>query len=124
MLRPIGLTATGLRIVLALVVASGLSLHGLKKRSLSGTGSTAAFVVGLVNMAVSFRFGMLLILFYYSSSYLTKLKQERKQRLEAHYKIGGQRDAVQVFANSLLATLTAAAYWYYVGEDRHVSECI
>jgi uncharacterized membrane protein len=109
------------RVAVALAVAAGLSAHGLKKRSLSASGSAAAFVVGLVNMAVSFRFGMILILFYYSSSYLTKLKQERKQRLEAHYKIGGQRDAVQVFANSLLATITAAAYWYYVGEDRNVS---
>lgn len=63
---------------------------------------------------------MTLILFYYTSSKLTKLKEEVKSRLEADYAVGGQRNYIQVFANSILATIVALIYMIYCGEDRKI----
>ena len=75
-----------IRVLVGIALSAALAIHGYRKRSLSGSGSAAAFVVGFVHFAVSLQFGLILILFYYTSSFLTKLKQDRKQRLEAHYR--------------------------------------
>lgn len=110
-----------LHIVLSVLLAGTLSVHGFRKRSLSISGSIVAFIVGFLHFAVSAKFGVVLILFYYTSSYLTKLKQERKQKLEAHYKIGGQRNAIQVLSNSVLATIVVVLYGYFIEKNDDVS---
>ncbi len=102
-------------------IAFGLAAHGRKKKSLSVSGALAAIFVGFCSFWISYRFGLILILFYYSSSKLTKLKEEVKAKLEADYLVGGQRDWIQVFANSILATAVCIAYWWFVGEDSHVN---
>lgn len=109
------------RAAIGVAVALTLSAHGMRKKSLSMSGSVAAFAVGFLHTAVSLRFGTILILFYYTSSYLTKLKQERKRVLEAHYKVGGQRNWIQVLSNSAMGTVTATLFWFLVGEDANVS---
>ena len=70
-----------LRILLAFILASALSYHGKRKKSLDSSGSAAAFVVGFVSFTASYRFGAILIIFYLSSSRLTKLKADLKQVL-------------------------------------------
>jgi len=106
-----------IRFVVAWFLASWLSRRGLRKLSLSNSGAWAAWFVGLASFASSFRFGLLLILFYQTSSWLTKYKQEVKARLEADHKPGGQRDAAQVLSCSLLATLIAVTFLVFEGED-------
>jgi uncharacterized membrane protein len=108
------------RYALAVGVALGLSYHGLRKKSLSKSGGFAAVLVGFTSFACSYRFGLILILFYYSSSKFTKLKQEYKASIEEDYAVGGQRNWKQVFASSVLATVVAFAYYYWCGEDSHI----
>ena len=105
------------RIVWAIVIATLLSLHGLKKKSLSLSGAMAAFFVGFCSFAVGVRFGVILILFYFTGSQLTKMGKVRKAQLEEDYTVGGQRSWIQVFACSILATVCALLYLYFVGED-------
>ena len=107
-----------IRFVVALWLASWLSRRGLRKQSLSNSGAWAAWFVGLASFASSFRFGLVLILFYQTSSYWTKYKQEEKARFDADHKPGGQRDATQVLSCSLLATLIAVIFLVFEGEDR------
>ncbi|KAI8473954.1 MAG: integral membrane protein DUF92-domain-containing protein [Monoraphidium minutum] len=98
------------RLAVATALAAVMARRGLRKRSLSRSGAAAAFAVGLSTMQASYTFGLLLILFYTTSSKLTKLQQERKQQLEDGFKADGQRGAVQVLSNSLggvAAALTA-----------------
>ena len=71
------------RPVLALLFAVALSVRGLRKRSLDRSGAAAAFFVGFVAFCASYRFGVVLLLFYQSSSSLTKLGSAAKARLEA-----------------------------------------
>jgi uncharacterized membrane protein len=51
-------------------------------------GAISALLVGFGSFAVSYRFGVILILFYYSSSKLTKVKEDIKAKLEDGYVIG------------------------------------
>lgn len=64
---------------------------------------------------------MILVLFYYTSSKLTKVKESYKATLEHDYAIGGQRNWIQVFANSILATAVCIAYVHLFGDDTYVS---
>src|SRR2546428_34043 len=76
-------------------------------------------------MYAGLRFAVTLLVFFYSSSLLTKYRGDMKQKVDAEYKeggssvaiiccsnsyvAGGQRDAVQVLCNGLWGTLAAAA---------------
>jgi len=110
-----------LRNVCAVFIALGLSYHGLSKRSLNISGCIAAIFVGYAAFACSYRCGLLLILFYYSSSKLTKWREEFKARFEENYAVGGQRNWMQVFASSILATAVGIAFYLLCGEDQHIS---
>lgn len=72
---------------------------------MSLSGATAAFSVGLVAFGASYRSGIILILFYLTGSKLTKYGKQIKTRLEADYAVSSQRGAIQVLANSLLASV-------------------
>ncbi|WP_028530866.1 DUF92 domain-containing protein [Paenibacillus sp. HW567] len=76
------------------------------KRSLSFSGMLAAVVMGTIYFGAgnAFWFGILL-LFFISSSLLSKLHHENKAELEATYDKTGRRDAGQVFANGGLGML-------------------
>lgn len=83
-----------------------LGLRGYRKRSLDLSGAISAALVGAVTLFCSFRVTCVLLAFYFSSSALTKFKEELKDIEEGH-KAGGQRNWVQVFANSLVPTVLA-----------------
>jgi uncharacterized protein (TIGR00297 family) len=110
------------RWAVALLVAALIALGGLRKQSLSGDGAAAAFVVGTFCMAASPRLGVTLIVFFVSSSALTKLGKRRKQKLEDGFKASGQRNAVQVFANGALPTLIALCTLLVVRGDTRQTE--
>lgn len=76
------------------------------KQSLSFSGMLAAIVMGTIYFGAgnAFWFGILL-LFFISSSLLSKLHHENKAELEATYDKTGRRDAGQVFANGGLGML-------------------
>lgn len=109
------------RYAMALAIALGLSYHGLSKRSLSKSGSFAAIFVGFASFACSYRFGAILILFYYSSSKFTKWGKDLKASIEEDYAVGGERNWKQVFASSVLATIVAILYYLTFGEDKPIS---
>ncbi len=94
-----------------LILACALSLHGLRKRSLSPSGAAAAFFVGYTMLAVPPRtFGVALIIFYLAGSRATKVGKALKTKLEEGHQEAGYRNAAQVLCNSLSAAV-AALLW-------------
>ncbi|KAI0355212.1 hypothetical protein OH77DRAFT_1437130 [Trametes cingulata] len=94
-----------------LVLAVALSLHGLRKRSLSPSGAAAAFFVGYTMLSVPLRtFGVALIVFYLAGSRATKVGKSLKKQLEEGHQDAGYRNAAQVLCNSLSAA-AAALLW-------------
>ncbi|CAM9690825.1 unnamed protein product, partial [Heterosigma akashiwo] len=99
------------RFLAALLISLYLGKSGYKKKSLDFSGAVAAVTVGLISFTVSIRFGAILILFYKSSSVLTKYKGKIKQKMDDHSLEGGQRNYVQVYSCSALASAVALAYF-------------
>lgn len=97
--------------ICALLIALLLAAHGLRKKSLSKSGALAAFSVGLLGWGCGPRFGLTMILFYYSSSKLTKWKGDFKRKYEEDYKEGGQRDASQVLSCSAPAVAVGLVHF-------------
>jgi len=97
-----------------------LAVRGLKRKSLDRSGALAAAFVGFFSFASNLRSGLLLILFYLSSSRLTKWKQEIKKKLDADYKPGGERNWVQVLSASLFGTFLSVVHFLIVQEDSNI----
>ena len=108
-------------LIIASVLAITLAAHGYKKGSLSESGALAAFFVGFISFGTSSRFGFILILFYYTSSKLTKVKEDIKAKLEDNYVSGGRRGSFQVFACSLLGTVVCILFACYIGDDCQIT---
>jgi len=97
--------------MIALILASLLSAHGLRKKSLSPSGAFTAFLVGFLMLGGSvYVFGVTLIGFYLIGSRATKYGKDRKARLEDGYHEGGYRSGWQVLSNSVSA-LVACFLW-------------
>lgn len=82
------------------VCAGLIAVLAYKKQWLSGSGAYAAAIMGTIYYGAGnlLWFG-LLILFFISGSLLSKMKGERKRKLEQDYAKTSRRDAGQVFAN-------------------------
>jgi uncharacterized membrane protein len=63
------------------------------------------------------RFGALLIVFYLSSSKVTRVGSSIKSKLEKNHAEGGSRDSTQVLSNSLPAVAAACLYCFAVGDQ-------
>lgn len=96
----------------ALTIAATIALRGRRSQSLSSSGATAAFLVGLLSWISSVRFGSTLIAFYLASTRATRFKAASKAQLEDDFKTAhGNRSALQVLASSLPAVVLAVAYF-------------
>ncbi|MGD8813917.1 MAG: DUF92 domain-containing protein [Anaerolineales bacterium] len=82
--------------------------------ALSQTGALAATLVGGITFGTGGLIpGVLLILFFLSSSVLSRLGGSRKRSLHAKFAKGGQRDHGQVLANGLVAAVMALFFGVY-----------
>ena len=70
------------RVACAAALAFWMSRRGLAKKSLDTAGAVTAFCVGFLCLAASWRCGVCLFVFYFTSSRVTKIGSARKQKLE------------------------------------------
>mmetsp|Transcript_22137 Transcript_22137/g.46707 ORF Transcript_22137/g.46707 Transcript_22137/m.46707 type:complete len:397 (-) Transcript_22137:168-1358(-) len=106
-----------IRTFVGIVLAQRISNSGLKKRSLSKSGALSAFAVASLSLATSWRNGVTLLAFYWTSSKLTRVGSKIKGKLEEGATEGGNRGASQVFACSLIAVICACIRRIVVGCD-------
>jgi uncharacterized protein (TIGR00297 family) len=99
-----------------LLVAALISFIARKARSLTIGGAIVATLIGTVAVAAGWNWGALLIIYFASSTVLSRsgrsLKEQRTASIVAK---GGERDAIQVLANG--ATFAGAAIAMLVRPD-------
>jgi uncharacterized protein (TIGR00297 family) len=96
------------RLLVGLALAVAIALIARFARSLSNSGAIAAIVLGAIAFAAGWEWAVVLVAHFVAASALSKMWAERKARRTASMVAkGGERDAVQVFANG--AVFGAAA---------------
>lgn len=86
-------------------LAALIAARAVRRRSLDASGGAAGFAVMALHLACGYRYGALLLAFFFTSSKVTKIGEDRKRRVEEDFKEGGQRNWIQVLANSAIATV-------------------
>ncbi|KAI7745742.1 hypothetical protein M8C21_026348 [Ambrosia artemisiifolia] len=100
-----------MQVLIAVLISTFIAVNSYRKNSLDVSGAFAGFFVMAVHLSVNYRFGAMLLAFFFTSSKLTKIGEERKRSVDADFKAGGQRNWIQVFSNSGIATILVIAYW-------------
>ncbi|EOA19515.1 hypothetical protein CARUB_v10002408mg [Capsella rubella] len=98
-------TSPQFRLILAVILSSLIAFRSYKRRSLDLSGGIAGFLVMTIHFTAGFRYGALLLVFFLTSSKLTKVGEDKKRRVDAEFKEGGQRNWVQVLCNSGIASV-------------------
>lgn len=100
-----------MKFYLVILLCTILSLHGVKKKSLSTDGAIAAFIVGIIIFShPDITWSLILIGFYLSGSILTKIGAQWKKKYEESYIEGGQRNSIQVLANGLTGAVLSLVH--------------
>lgn len=86
--------------------------------ALTTSGAVAAAIVGgFIFGFGGFPWASLLLLFFISSSLLSRLFKEKKKPLSSHFSKGSRRDLGQVVANGGVAVILVVLYWFYPNLD-------
>ncbi|KAA8523070.1 hypothetical protein F0562_009493 [Nyssa sinensis] len=101
--------------IVAVLISSAIAIRAYRRKSLDLSGAFMGFIVMTIHIAVNYRFGAMLLVFFFTSSKLTKVGEEKKRSLDADFKEGGQRNWVQVLSNSGIATLLVLIFWKLTG---------
>lgn len=96
---------------IAVLLSSAIAIRAFKRNSLNLSGAFLGFIVMFIHIAVNYRLGAMLLVFFFTSSKLTKVGVERKRNIDADFKEGGQRNWIQVLSNSGIATLLVLIVW-------------
>lgn len=90
-----------------------VSVAAYYARSLDLSGAIAATVVGTIIFGIGgWQWALILLIFFISSSALSKAFSKRKKGLDEKFSKGGRRDHAQVLGNGGLATLFALLYGF------------
>ncbi|XAR53302.1 hypothetical protein NMG60_11021805 [Bertholletia excelsa] len=111
------MAAITLQPVIAVLVSLAIAARSYRRKSLDLSGAFTGFIVMAIHIAVNYRLGALLLVFFFTSSKLTKVGEDKKRRVDADFKEGGQRNWVQVLSNSGIATLLVLTIWKLNGSQ-------
>ncbi|XP_011314838.1 transmembrane protein 19 [Fopius arisanus] len=103
------------RWLLAVIFPILFAIWGVKRRSLDLSGAMLGLLMGFILTLTNYAHLACLISFFVSSSLATKFRAEKKRRVEADFKEGGQRNWIQVLCNGGMASQLALLYLLDVG---------
>ena len=108
MLQPI------LQLVLGFLCAVIIAFTAYRARSLSRSGALGALLEGTIIFGLGgWRWAVLLLAFFISSSALTRTFAKRKAALNEKFDKDGQRDIGQVLANGGIASIFAGLHFFF-----------
>eukprot|EP00112_Aurelia_sp_Birch-Aquarium-sp1_P008998 Seg2007.7 transcript_id=Seg2007.7/GoldUCD/mRNA.D3Y31 product="Transmembrane protein 19" protein_id=Seg2007.7/GoldUCD/D3Y31 len=103
------------KLCFAFTAAIALSVRGYKRKSLNLSGAVCAVLVGFTLTLANYCFFTTLLAFFASSSFWTRWKAEKKRKIEAGFKEGGQRNWMQVICNGGVPTAISIIYLLEIG---------
>jgi uncharacterized protein (TIGR00297 family) len=96
------------------ILAIAISVSAWKAGALSISGASAAVIIGLLIFGLGgLRWAVLLLVFFISSSLLSRFFKNQKRRLEANYSKGEKRDWGQVAANGGLGAALVIVHTFF-----------
>lgn len=102
------------QLIIGVVLAAGIALGAFWVKALDGSGAWAAFILGSVVFGLGgMAWALVLMVFFVSSSSLSRLFKKQKESAEEKFAKGSRRDARQVLANGGLAGLAVVAHIVY-----------
>jgi len=100
--------------VVGFLLSLAISAVAYRSRSLSRSGVLGAIMVGTITFGLGgWRWGLLLIAFFVSSSLLSHYRSSQKEALAEKFAKGHRRDLGQVMANGGLGALLAILYFFW-----------
>ena len=103
-----------MQLTIGFILATFVGYLAYRAHSLDKNGAFAAAFVGTIVFGVGgWKWATLLLIFFITSSGLSRAFKQRKQGLSEKFSKGNERDAGQVFGNGGLATLFAALHAFY-----------
>ena len=103
-----------MQLIIGFILAILIAYAAYRARSLSRSGAFAALLIGTVIFGLGgWRWAILLLTFFITSSALSKMFKERKREANEKYAKGGQRDAGQVLGNGGIPALFAALNYLF-----------
>jgi uncharacterized protein (TIGR00297 family) len=98
-----------IHLIVSIGIAVAISLLARRARSLSSGGMIAAAVIGTLALLAGWEWGVLLLVYFASSSALSRFHAgDKSARTAGIIEKGGERDALQVIANGGVFALAAA----------------
>lgn len=106
-----------MQLLYGFLLAILISFLAYKAHSLSKSGAIAALFIGTIIFGIGgWRWAILLLTFFVTSSALSRVFKKRKQNLDEKFSKGHQRDAGQVFGNGGIPAFFAALNFFYPNE--------
>jgi uncharacterized protein (TIGR00297 family) len=103
-----------MQLTIGFILAALVAYFAYRAHSLDKNGAFAAACVGTIVFGVGgWQWAILLLIFFITSSGLSRAFKQRKQGLSEKFSKGNERDAGQVFGNGGLATFFAALHAFY-----------
>jgi len=94
-----------MQLFIGFILAVIIAYFAYRAHSLNRSGAVAAVITGMVVFGLGgLQWAVLLLIFFITSSALSRLFMKRKQGLDEKFSKGHERDAGQVFGNGGLAT--------------------
>ncbi|KAL8059200.1 hypothetical protein ABFX02_03G070200 [Erythranthe guttata] len=103
--------------LIAAIISAAIAARSYRKKSLDFSGAISGFAVMTIHIAVNYRFGAVLLVFFFTSSMFTKFGEDKKQKVDADFKEGGQRNWIQVIYNSGIGTILVLTVWTVAGSE-------
>jgi uncharacterized protein (TIGR00297 family) len=105
-----------LQLFLGFLFAVLIAFAAYRARSLSGSGALGALLEGTIIFGLGgWKWAVLLLAFFVSSSALTRLFGKKKASLNEKFDKGGRRDIGQVLANGAIASIFAGLHFFFPG---------
>jgi uncharacterized protein (TIGR00297 family) len=103
-----------LQLILGFLCAGIIALAAWRARSLSRSGAWGALLEGTIIFGLGgWRWAVLLLAFFVSSSALTHAFARRKAALNEKFDKGGRRDIAQVLANGGIASICVGLHFFF-----------